>query len=62
MMTAVSLVTSAQTVIKLWPNGAPEKSSDPNDEAELTVFKMEQPIQVFIPAALRKLTALVNGI
>lgn len=38
MMTAVSLVTSAQTVIKLWPNGAPEKSSDPNDEAELTVF------------------------
>lgn len=38
LMTTVSIVASAQAVIKLWPDGAPQQSSDPKDEAELTVF------------------------
>lgn len=28
----------AQTVLELWPNGAPNSNSDPNDKAQLTAF------------------------
>ncbi len=37
-MTAVATALQAQAVIKLWPEGAPNKNGDPKDEAELTVF------------------------
>ena len=42
LMTIIATALQAQAVIKLWPSGAPERSSDPNDEAELTVFLPDQ--------------------
>jgi acetyl esterase/lipase len=37
-MTAVSVAVSAQKVLNLWPDGAPQDNGDPKDKAELTVF------------------------
>ena len=37
-MTAISAVTSAQKVLNLWPDGAPNDNGDAKDKAELTVF------------------------
>lgn len=41
-MTSISALVSAQQVIDLWPNGAPNSNGDPNDKAELTVFLPDQ--------------------
>ena len=40
LMLAMSATVFAQegTTMELWPNGAPNASSDKNDKAELTVY------------------------
>jgi acetyl esterase/lipase len=38
IMTAVSVVSQAQAVIKVWPNGEPNDNGDKDDKAELTIF------------------------
>ena len=37
-MTAVSVVSQAQAVINVWPNGEPNDNGDKDDKAELTIF------------------------
>ena len=37
-MTAISMAVPAQTVVPLWPEGAPNDNGDAKDVAELTVF------------------------
>ncbi len=42
LMTLISVVASAQQVLKLWPDGAPNSNGDAADQAELTVFLPNQ--------------------
>jgi len=42
LMLMTATTANAQNVINLWPDGAPERSSDPNDRAELHVFLPDQ--------------------